>query len=832
MRISATGFQGFPPPLLLLTLFALLSPSSAPAATREVCAVGCAYSTIQGAIGAAAAGDVVLVHDGTYFENIDFRGKPITVRSRNGAAATVIDGAGAGTVVQFVSGETSRSLLQGFTIAHGSGGIWAGGIRCDRSSPRVADCVIRDNSGRLGGGVRIYGGYPSFSRCEILSNAGAYGGGVSAADTAAVFTSCRIAGNTSTFGAGIGCFGSSARTEPPPPELSPRFVNCVVSGNSTVAPPGCTRYLGGGLGSSYSSPTIVNCTFGGNYADIGGGIAAFRSRVRVVNSILWNDAGGALHVGEGATINATYSDVQYGFRGQGNRDADPQFVRPVYPWNAPSTEGDLRLRRTSPCVDAGTATGAPGTDLEGQRRPWGRRVDIGADEHFGGVDVCPEGCVWTSIQEALEQAGYDEVVLVGDGVYLERLRFSGRGAVVRSLNGPAATVIDGGGGGSAVTFSTDVSSNYDELAGFTVRGGSGTAIDGLTWGGGVLVESGARAVVQGCRIAGNVADQGGGVAARIGSYLLLNTTLVTGNRASLEGGGLWLVGSGLRDVTVAGNAAGTSGGGLLAGEGTPVSARGSIFWGNAAAGLADQVAAPPADFTAAFCDIQGGGPGTMLLDADPLFVAPVAAESAPTTDGDYHIQAASPCVGAGETGRWAALPPFDLDGDPRGIEQDRDIGADEYVAPGNLVANASFEEGIPQPSRWARSLLASTDRVLQGGSHDGRGAYYLTGNRTGKRLYQSIPLAGAAGDSFTLRGWMQAPGGLASLGGFAGIRVRFLHRDGTTRTLRLPAPAAGEWSEAEMTFAATRAYRRVEVALMNSSGGASVGFDAVRLTRD
>src|SRR5262245_33203768 len=39
------------------------------------------YSTIQGAMNAAVEGDTVLVAAGTYVENINFRGKNITVTS-------------------------------------------------------------------------------------------------------------------------------------------------------------------------------------------------------------------------------------------------------------------------------------------------------------------------------------------------------------------------------------------------------------------------------------------------------------------------------------------------------------------------------------------------------------------------------------------------------------------------------------------------------------------------------------------------------------------------------------------------------------------------------
>ena len=55
----------------------------------------------------------------------------------------------------------------------------------------------------------------------------------------------------------------------------------------------------------------------------------------------------------------------------GNLAADPKFVS--YP-------DDLHLTTSSPCLDKGTAVGAPATDADGRARPQGAGFDIGAYE--------------------------------------------------------------------------------------------------------------------------------------------------------------------------------------------------------------------------------------------------------------------------------------------------------------------------------------------------------------------------------------------------------------------------------------------------------------------
>ncbi len=157
------------------------------------------HSTIQAGINAATDGDTVLVAAGTYLENINFRGKAITVGSHfiiNGnmshISATIIDGSqpsdpDSGSVVTFDSGEDTTSVLSGFTITGGTGTMasytWqgnifiersGGGVHCYNAGAKIKNNVISNNHiSQLvdtgGGGINVYTG-DSGSFALIVNN--------------------------------------------------------------------------------------------------------------------------------------------------------------------------------------------------------------------------------------------------------------------------------------------------------------------------------------------------------------------------------------------------------------------------------------------------------------------------------------------------------------------------------------------------------------------------------------------------------------------------------------------------------------------------------------
>jgi len=152
-----------PPPLMIdrfvrlaLCLSSFTTLITIPAVAGKIIHVSANQPTIQAGINSANNGDTVVVSPGTYFENINFLGKAITVKSSNGSSVTIIDGQRLGSVVTFNSNEASTSVLTGFTIQNGdannSPAGEGGGIAVEGASPTIKSNVIQGNWGSNGGG--------------------------------------------------------------------------------------------------------------------------------------------------------------------------------------------------------------------------------------------------------------------------------------------------------------------------------------------------------------------------------------------------------------------------------------------------------------------------------------------------------------------------------------------------------------------------------------------------------------------------------------------------------------------------------------------------------
>jgi len=225
--------------------------------------------TIQLGIAHAAPGDTVLVAPGLYPERIDFMGKGIVVGSHFVATGdpslipeTIIDPSGAGTIgsaVTFDDGETSSSVLQGFTIRNASASVGAG-VLCIAASPRILDNIICHNrASSSGGGIYDSVGASTISRNKIFGNQAVRmdGGGIWALYASTTISGNEIYDNFSSFrGAGIYCEHST-------PTISDNIVHDNVNAS----------YYAGGIASRNCMSIITgNTVFNNEGGAFGGGI--------------------------------------------------------------------------------------------------------------------------------------------------------------------------------------------------------------------------------------------------------------------------------------------------------------------------------------------------------------------------------------------------------------------------------------------------------------------------------------------------------------------------------------------------------------------------------
>ncbi|MFA6632295.1 MAG: FlgD immunoglobulin-like domain containing protein [Kiritimatiellia bacterium] len=124
-----------------------------------------AYSTVQSAVNAAAEQDTILIHPGTYFENIEIIGRHLTIGSlelitsdSTYIAQTVIDGNHSGSCFKIT--DNSEVWIQGLYMTHGIGSpgpVW---------------------DDRIGGAIYVYRGYLSVVNSRIIENTASSGAGI------------------------------------------------------------------------------------------------------------------------------------------------------------------------------------------------------------------------------------------------------------------------------------------------------------------------------------------------------------------------------------------------------------------------------------------------------------------------------------------------------------------------------------------------------------------------------------------------------------------------------------------------------------------------------
>ena len=281
------------------------------------------YPTIQQALDAATDNTVVTVSDGIYTgeenKNLDFAGKSIWLRSKNGPHSVTIDCEGDGRAFDFDNQEPTTAGVEGFTLTGGSLNRGAG-MRCkDESNPTILRCIFEYNSAKgLGGGLHCNESKGQLiANCVFRNNVADEGGAISLLESAGVnIRNCTIVDNAAIVNGGAIRFESSNRTD---------IRNCILWGNSAPSNP-------------------------------------------QVSLLAWpNDSDPAMY----------YCDVENGVpegvnNSRGNISEDPLL-----------RAGDYHISRMSPCRNAGDPYEEVfhgERDIDLQTRVVAGRIDIGADE--------------------------------------------------------------------------------------------------------------------------------------------------------------------------------------------------------------------------------------------------------------------------------------------------------------------------------------------------------------------------------------------------------------------------------------------------------------------
>lgn len=326
---------------------------------RTVAASGAAqFGTIQSAINAAVAGEIVVVAPGTYHENLTMKAGVDVVGP--GSNLATVDGTGVADVpIVSMIDLASRARFTGFKVTGAE-----------------ADVEL------LGGGFKIVR-----SDAEVDGNL--------------------ITGNQATLGGAIYLEGDPTYTLP----LVPAITNNIITGNEGVSSSGAILVYYGGVGSKIRHNTVVD----NSGASRGGLSILFSQAIEISNNVVSGNSSGNTLAADGIALYYTngvvlqHNDVHGNTAGNysppqadptgvdGNISAPPAFTNPG--------GGDYSPSAGSPLVDSGSDPSDPPRDGAGRPRPLEGngvaplRSDIGAlervapDQDGDGVpnatDTCP-----------------------------------------------------------------------------------------------------------------------------------------------------------------------------------------------------------------------------------------------------------------------------------------------------------------------------------------------------------------------------------------------------------------------------------------------------------
>ena len=622
----------------------------------------------------------------------------------------------------------NNCTLTGNSAYYDSGGA-AGGT--------LNNCILTGNSAQYGGGTA--GG--TLNNCTLTGNSASWSGGGAAGGT---LNNCTLTGNSAATGGGA---------------YSDTLNNCILYYNTAGQGPNyfdsalsycCTTPdPGSGLGNVTAEPQLASAShLSANSPCRGAGSADYATGVDIDGepwlnppSIGCDEYQAGAQTGElSAAIAASWTNVAVGFA--------VDLTGWISGWAAASAWdfGDGTVLSNRPY--ATHAWGAPG-DYAVVLRAYNETYPAGvsatltirveAPVHYvsaASPNPIPPYASWATAARTIQQAVNatrlpGALVLVTNGVYntggravwglmTNRVAVD-RPVVVRSVNGPEVTVIQGyqvpGATNGDAAVRCVYLTNGAVLSGFTLADGA-TRSSG-DWekegcGGGVWCES-QRALVTNCTLTGNSAYYNGGGAylgtlnhctltgnaaacgSGGGAYLgLLNTCTLTGNSAAYGSGGGACNGA-LDNCTLTGNSAAYSGGGVDGGtlNNCTLAGNSAQTGGGTCSGTLNNCT-----LTGNSAALSGGGAASCALNNCILYYntasndlnysssalnyccttpdpgsGPGNITAEPQLASAFHLSAGSPCRGAGSPTYATGV---DIDGEP--WLNPPSIGCDEYRA--------------------------------------------------------------------------------------------------------------------------------------------------------
>lgn len=638
--------------------------------TGDPCDNRRALTTIQAAVTQAAIGDEIRIANGIYTSStgasvVSFSGKPLMLQGgfdgRNwntpiATTATIIDGQAARRGIE-ISG--SDAIIAGLIIRNGKGSD-GGGIAVTNNwgnTVYLFDTTIINNVATGSGGGLFVTGSTYLNRTKINNNrAGADGGGFYGYELEVIDS--EINSNT-----GMGSGGAAA--------------NSVTLTNTKMQNNTATKGGGGAL-SIYGNATISGAQISDNIAGAnGGGLIQFATdgKITIMNSSIernrafdYPDDIAQTVAGGGLSINGSLRLDNTRIKGnvaQGDGGG-------VYQWNL-----NGRVDINDSVIEQNTAsTGAGGGVRLGGSAALTNTLVLNntAKSDGGGL-----------YQATFSNGRPKSRVSVAGGLFQGNIATNGNGGglyidddgilnwvrvVSNRANGSGGGLHQADGKGRPASSLTIANSIFDYNMAESGTGG------GLHVGGIPTIKS--------ARIVGNTAGlNGGGVYILYAPDVLLSGTLIGNNRASNSGDGVYIDNyfeygeARLINVTVASNQRSPNAAiqmqgstatlnlvntaivnhavGISRATGSTLNGNYNAFYGNGT----DQVVN----------NIATALPFTEIVTADPQFTNPIV--------DDFHILENSPLRNAGDP-RNVYTDQFDFEGQPVPLEDQADIGADEF----------------------------------------------------------------------------------------------------------------------------------------------------------